>query len=119
MAPRAFVIVVGASLAGAKAAEALRGHGFDGRNRRRAGAHLRVATAVQGISAGQPGPRHDLRPLGTGYTDQAVDLRVDTNGTELHRDRRLATLSGGQDRLRQAAPGHGRAECLGARLPQA
>ena len=56
--------IVGAGLAGAKAAEALRTDGFDGRivllGAERAPT-LRAATAVQGIPAGQRRPRHRLR----------------------------------------------------------
>ena len=47
-------VIVGASLAGAKAAETLREEGFDGRgraDRRRAAAALRAAAAVQGLPA--------------------------------------------------------------------
>jgi 3-phenylpropionate/trans-cinnamate dioxygenase ferredoxin reductase subunit len=98
MAPRTFVIV-GASLAGAKAAEALRGHGFEGRIL---------------LIGDEPDCPYERPPLSKGYlqgkqdrdtifvhpeqwyTDQAIDLRRDTLVTELHRDRHTVTVSGGE-----------------------
>ncbi|GAB2798016.1 FAD-dependent oxidoreductase [Streptomyces chlorus] len=98
MASATFVIV-GASLAGAKAAEALRGHGFDGRIL---------------LIGDEPDHPYERPPLSKGYlqgkqdretifvhpeqwyAEQAIDLRVDTTVTELDRDRRTVTLSGGE-----------------------
>ena len=98
MAPRTFVIV-GASLAGAKAAEALRGQGFDGRIL---------------LIGDEPERPYERPPLSKGYlqgkqdrdtifvhpeqwyADQAIDLRRDTLVTELDRDRHTVTLSGGE-----------------------
>ncbi|MEU5547082.1 FAD-dependent oxidoreductase [Streptomyces sioyaensis] len=98
MAPPTFVIV-GASLAGAKAAEALRGHGFDGRIL---------------LIGDEPDRPYERPPLSKGYlqgkqdrdaifvhpaqwyADQAVDLRRDTLVTALDRDRNTVTVSGGE-----------------------
>jgi 3-phenylpropionate/trans-cinnamate dioxygenase ferredoxin reductase component len=98
MAPRTFVIV-GASLAGAKAAEALRGQGFDGRIL---------------LIGDEPERPYERPPLSKGYlqgkqdrdtifvhpeqwyADQAIDLRRETLVTELDRDRHTVTLSGGE-----------------------
>ncbi|MCZ4097440.1 FAD-dependent oxidoreductase [Streptomyces sp. SID13666] len=98
MTPPTFVIV-GASLAGAKAAEALRGHGFDGRIL---------------LIGDEPDRPYERPPLSKGYLqgkqdrdtifvhpaqwyiDQAIDLRRDTLVTELDRDQRTVTVSGGE-----------------------
>jgi 3-phenylpropionate/trans-cinnamate dioxygenase ferredoxin reductase component len=98
MAPRTFVIV-GASLAGAKAAEALRGHGFDGRI-------LLIGDEVERpyerppLSKGYLQGKQDREAIFVHpqqwYADQDIDLRVDTTVTELDRDRRTVTLSGGE-----------------------
>ncbi|WKX69311.1 NAD(P)/FAD-dependent oxidoreductase [Streptomyces sp. XD-27] len=98
MAPRTFVIV-GASLAGAKAAEALRGNGFDGR-------------IV--LIGDEPEPPYERPPLSKGYllgkqdretifvhppqwyTDQDIDLRLQTTVTAIDRDRRVVTVSDGK-----------------------
>jgi 3-phenylpropionate/trans-cinnamate dioxygenase ferredoxin reductase component len=97
-AQRTFVIV-GASLAGAKAAEALRGHGFDGRLL---------------LIGDEPDPPYERPPLSKGYlrgkqdretifvhpprwyTDQDIELRLDTTVTAIDRDRRAVTVSGGE-----------------------
>ncbi|WP_431045601.1 NAD(P)/FAD-dependent oxidoreductase [Streptomyces sp. P1-3] len=98
MAPRTFVIV-GASLAGAKAAEALRGNGFDGRIL---------------LIGDEPEPPYERPPLSKGYlqgkqdrekifvhpsqwyTDQDIDLRLRTTVTAIDRDRRSVTVSDGE-----------------------
>lgn len=95
---RTFVIA-GASLAGAKAAEALRGHGFDGQLL---------------LIGDEPDPPYERPPLSKGYlrgkqdretifvhpprwyTDQDIDLRLDTTVTAIYRDRRAVTVSGGE-----------------------
>jgi 3-phenylpropionate/trans-cinnamate dioxygenase ferredoxin reductase subunit len=94
---RTFVIV-GAGLAGAKAAEALRKHGFDGR------------LVLIGDEAEQP---YERPPLSKGYlqgkqdkektfvhphdwyAEHQVELRLGTQVTALHRDLKTVTLSGG------------------------
>ena len=60
-------VIVGASLAGAKAAETLRAEGFDGRlaaDRRRGRAALRASAALEGVPARRGGARQGLRPRG-------------------------------------------------------
>lgn len=98
MAQSTFVIV-GASLAGAKAAEALRGNGFDGRIL---------------LIGDEPDPPYERPPLSKGYlmgkqdretifvhpsqwyADQGIDLRLDTMVTAIDRDRKAVTVSGGK-----------------------
>ncbi|MFE4333061.1 NAD(P)/FAD-dependent oxidoreductase [Streptomyces sp. NPDC056831] len=98
MAQSTFVIV-GASLAGAKAAEALRGNGFDGRIL---------------LIGDDPDPPYERPPLSKGYlmgkqdretifvhpsqwyADQAIDLRLNTTVTAIDRDRKAVTVSGGK-----------------------
>ena len=85
--------IVGAGLAGAKAAEALRAEGFDGNvvlHRRRAPPALRAATAVQGLPAGQRRPRHGLRAPARVVRRPRIDLRVDTTVTAVDRARARA-----------------------------
>ncbi|MGP3970048.1 NAD(P)/FAD-dependent oxidoreductase [Streptomyces sp. 6N223] len=95
---RTFVIT-GASLAGAKAAEALRGHGFDGRLL---------------LIGDEPDRPYERPPLSKGYlrgkqdretifvhpprwyTDQDIDLRLDTTVTTIDRNRHAVTVSGGE-----------------------
>ncbi|WP_055483266.1 FAD-dependent oxidoreductase [Sphaerimonospora mesophila] len=97
MAQSTFVIV-GASLAGAKAAEALRGQGFDGR--------------IVLIGDEQE-PPYERPPLSKGYlqgkqerekifvhppewyAEQRVDLRLGRTVDAIDRDRRVVTVSGG------------------------
>ncbi|WP_239089494.1 NAD(P)/FAD-dependent oxidoreductase [Sphaerimonospora thailandensis] len=91
-------MIVGASLAGAKAAEALRGHGFDGR------------IVLLGDEQERP---YERPPLSKGflqgkqerekifvhppewYADQRVDLRLGSTVGAIDRDRRVVTVSGG------------------------
>ncbi|MGW7005874.1 NAD(P)/FAD-dependent oxidoreductase [Streptomyces sp. NPDC054933] len=98
MAQSTFVIV-GASLAGAKAAEALRGNGFDGRIL---------------LIGDEPDPPYERPPLSKGYlmgkqdretifvhpsqwyADQGIDLRLDTIVTAIDRYRKAVTVSGGE-----------------------
>ncbi|MFE4801785.1 NAD(P)/FAD-dependent oxidoreductase [Streptomyces sp. NPDC056708] len=98
MAQSTFVIV-GASLAGAKAAEALRGNGFDGRIL---------------LLGDEPDPPYERPPLSKGYlmgkqdretifvhpsqwyTDQGIDLRLNTAVAAMDRDRKAVTVSGGK-----------------------
>lgn len=98
MAQSTFVIV-GASLAGAKAAEALRGNGFDGRIL---------------LIGDEPDPPYERPPLSKGYlmgkqdretifvhpsqwyADQGIDLRLNTIVTAIDRDRKAVTVSGGK-----------------------
>lgn len=100
MAQPTFVIV-GASLAGAKAAKSLRGHGFDGRIL---------------LIGDESDPPYERPPLSKGYlqgkqnrdtifvqqpqwyADQDIDLLLDTTVTEIDRDRRAVTVSSG-DRI--------------------
>lgn len=97
MAQSTFVIV-GASLAGAKAAEALRVQGFDGR----------VA-----LIGDEQEPPYERPPLSKGYlqgkqgrekifvhppewyAEQRIDLRLGRTATAVDRDRRVVTVSGG------------------------
>jgi 3-phenylpropionate/trans-cinnamate dioxygenase ferredoxin reductase subunit len=91
-------VIVGAGLAGAKAAETLRAEGFDG------------AVVLIGAEPERPYERPPLSKgllLGTAtrdsafvhepdwYRDNGVDLRTGTVVTSLDRDRREITLSGG------------------------
>lgn len=98
MATKTFAIV-GASLAGAKAATALRAEGFDG------------DIVLIGDESEQP---YERPPLSKGYlqgkegrekifvheprwyAEQHVDLRLETTVTAIDRDRRAITLSGGE-----------------------
>ncbi|MFF4796552.1 NAD(P)/FAD-dependent oxidoreductase [Streptomyces sp. NPDC001276] len=98
MAKPTFVIV-GASLAGAKAAEALRERGFDGR-------------IV--LFGDEPEPPYERPPLSKGYlmgkqdreaifvhpsqwyTDHEIDLRLDTTVTTIDRAGHAVTASGGE-----------------------
>ena len=98
MAQATFVIA-GASLAGAKGAEALRGHGFSGR-------------IV--LIGDEPEPPYERPPLSKGYlqgkkdretifvhapqwyTDHDIELRLDTAVTALDRHRCTVTVSGGE-----------------------
>ncbi|MGW2770635.1 NAD(P)/FAD-dependent oxidoreductase [Streptomyces sp. NPDC001275] len=98
MAKPTFVIV-GASLAGAKAAEALRERGFDGR-------------IV--LFGDEPEPPYERPPLSKGYlmgkqdreaifvhpsqwyTDHEIDLRLDTTVTTIDRAAHAVTASGGE-----------------------
>ncbi|MFC0864649.1 NAD(P)/FAD-dependent oxidoreductase [Sphaerimonospora cavernae] len=91
-------MIVGASLAGAKAAEALRGHGFDGR------------IVLLGDEQERP---YERPPLSKGYlqgkqerekifvhppewyADQRIDLRLGSTVGAIDRDRRVVTVSGG------------------------
>ncbi|MFE6690235.1 NAD(P)/FAD-dependent oxidoreductase [Streptomyces sp. NPDC057743] len=92
-------VIVGASLAGAKAAEALRGHGFDGR------------VVLLGDEAESP---YERPPLSKGYlmgnqerekvfvhpahwyADHEVELRLGTLVTGIDRDRKTVTTAGGE-----------------------
>ncbi|GIH69569.1 pyridine nucleotide-disulfide oxidoreductase [Sphaerimonospora thailandensis] len=96
--PQPTFVIVGASLAGAKAAEALRGHGFDGR------------IVLLGDEQERP---YERPPLSKGflqgkqerekifvhppewYADQRVDLRLGSTVGAIDRDRRVVTVSGG------------------------
>ncbi|MFD5586675.1 NAD(P)/FAD-dependent oxidoreductase [Streptomyces sp. NPDC127063] len=99
MAQAATFVIAGASLAGAKGAEALRGHGFGGR-------------IV--LIGDEPEPPYERPPLSKGYlqgkqdretifvhppqwyTDHDIELRLDTTITALDRHRRTVTVSGGE-----------------------
>ncbi|HEY3483072.1 MAG TPA: FAD-dependent oxidoreductase [Streptomyces sp.] len=92
-------LIAGASLAGAKAAEALRGHGFDGR----------IVLVGQ-----EPERPYERPPLSKGYlqgkqerekiyvhpprwyADHDVDLRTGTAVTGIDPERRTAAVSGGE-----------------------
>ncbi|WP_310721194.1 NAD(P)/FAD-dependent oxidoreductase [Streptomyces lydicus] len=92
-------VIVGASLAGAKAAEALRGNGFDGR-------------IV--LIGDEPDPPYERPPLSKGYlqgkqdretifvhppqwyAEQDIELLLDTTVTAIDRHQRTAALSSGE-----------------------
>ncbi len=92
-------VIVGASLAGAKAAEALRENGFDG--------HLVLI-------GDEPERPYERPPLSKGYltgsqerekifvhppqwyADHQVDLRLGTEATAIDRERKTVTLAGGE-----------------------
>jgi 3-phenylpropionate/trans-cinnamate dioxygenase ferredoxin reductase component len=92
-------VIVGAGLAGAKAAEALRGNGFDGR-------------IV--LVGDEPDPPYERPPLSKGYlqgkqdretifvhppqwyAEQDIDLLLDTTVTAIDRHQRTAALSSGE-----------------------
>ena len=74
------VVIVGAGLAGAKAAQALREEGFDGRRRAargRARAALRAPAAVEGATCAASPPRAQVYVHDAGFYDEhAIELRT-------------------------------------------
>ena len=97
-APRTFVIV-GASLAGAKAAETLRTEGFDGRvvliGEEPERPYERPPLSkdyLRGESQRDKVFVHDA----SFYADQDVELRTDTTAVALHPDQHTVALDGGE-----------------------
>lgn len=91
-------VIAGGGLAGAKAAEALREQGFDGRIVLAAEEEhppLRTAAVVQGLPTGQGQPRGNLRALSGMYDASSVELLLGTAVTGIDRGRREVTLSDG------------------------
>ncbi|CAM5693404.1 hypothetical protein SAFG77S_09963 [Streptomyces afghaniensis] len=104
-------VIVGAGLAGAKAAQALREEGLRrtaGSDRRRARAALRAATAVQGLPDGEETAVEQIyvHPP-QWYAEHNVDMRLGMAVTAVDPAAREMTLDdGSRVRLRQAAADH-------------
>lgn len=95
MTPRTCVIA-GASLAGAKAAEALRGKGFDGRILL-IGEELEAPYERPPLSKGYLQGTEDREKIyvhpSPWYADHGIELRLRTTVTAIDRDRRTVTVS--------------------------
>ena len=98
MADRTYVIV-GASLAGAKAAEALRDSGFDGRvvlvGDERERPYERPKLSKEILKGDKPREKAFVHEEGW-YAEHDVDLRLGTAVTGLHRDDKVVELAGGE-----------------------
>ncbi|MFE9095892.1 NAD(P)/FAD-dependent oxidoreductase [Streptomyces sp. NPDC007264] len=99
MTPPTFVIA-GAGLAGAKAAEALRGHGFDGRILL-IGDEPEAPYERPPLSKGCLQGKEDRETISVHpsrwYADQGVELRLGYTVTAIDRDRHTVGVSGGGD----------------------
>ncbi|HEX7189050.1 MAG TPA: FAD-dependent oxidoreductase [Actinomycetes bacterium] len=92
-------VIVGASLAGAKAAEALRDAGFAGRivlvGDERDRPYERPPLSKGLLKGDEPREKVFVHDEGW-YADHDVDLRLGTAATGLHRDDRVVELAGGE-----------------------
>jgi 3-phenylpropionate/trans-cinnamate dioxygenase ferredoxin reductase subunit len=99
MAAETAYVIVGASLAGAKAAEALRDAGFDGRvvlvGDERERPYERPPLSKE-LLKGEKGREKAYVHDEGWYADHAVELRLGAAATALHREKRLVELAGGE-----------------------
>lgn len=99
MAAERTYVIVGASLAGAKAAEALRGAGYDGRlvllGDERERPYERPPLSKE-LLKGEKGRDTVFVHAERWYAEHDVDLRLGTAATALHRGDRVVELAGGE-----------------------
>jgi 3-phenylpropionate/trans-cinnamate dioxygenase ferredoxin reductase subunit len=99
MAADTTYVIVGASLAGAKAAEAVRAAGYDGRlvliGDERERPYERPPLSKELLKGEKPREKAFVHEEGW-YAEHDVDLRLGTAATALHREDRVVELAGGE-----------------------
>jgi 3-phenylpropionate/trans-cinnamate dioxygenase ferredoxin reductase component len=110
MAPAATFVIIGAGLAGAKACEALRERGFDGRivllGDERHRPYERPALSKDYLTGKSEREQLFVHPAAW-YAEHDVDLRTGHEATAIDRTSRRVTLAGGDQVGYDRLPAHG------------